>query len=212
MVPPGLHDGEGLLHSGHDMAAGRDKAALRAGRLAMRDAMTPAERLEKSRAIRAHALDGLAVAPGSVVSGYYPIRSEADIMPLLDVLHGLGARVCLPAVIDRETIVFRDHDPALPLADAGFGTKGPDVAAPLADPDLILLPLSAFDARGNRIGYGAGHYDRAIARLRQKGCDPRLVGIAFACQEVAEVPAGPYDIPMNGVVTENGLTWFSQGF
>ena len=190
------------------MLSGPDKAALRAGRLGARDALTADERALKSRAIREHALAGLKVAAGCVVSGYFPIRSEADIMGLLDAFHQGGAAVALPAVIDRETIVFRAYDPAVPLADAGFGTKGPLADAPLLEPDLILLPLSAFDARGNRIGYGAGHYDRAIARMRQKGGNPRLLGIAFACQEVAEVPAGPYDIPMNGVVTENGLIWF----
>ena len=190
------------------MVSGFDKASLRAGRLSERDALSPDDRAEKSRAICAAAHAGIDVSPGMVISGYYPIRSEADIMPLLEVFHTQGAVVALPAVIDRETIVFRQHDPALDLIKTGFGTKGPPTDQPLVEPELILMPLSAFDHQGNRIGYGAGHYDRAIARLRQKGLNPRLIGIAFACQEVAEVPAGPYDIPMNGVLTENGLFWF----
>lgn len=190
------------------MVSGLDKASLRAGRLSERDALSPDERTEKSRAICAAGLAGIDVSPGMAISGYYPIRSEADIMPLLAGFHGREAIVALPAVIDRETIVFRQHDPALALINTGFGTKGPPIDQPLVEPELILMPLSAFDRQGNRIGYGAGHYDRAIARMRQKGLNPRLIGIAFACQEVAEVPAGPYDIPMNGVLTENGLFWF----
>lgn len=190
------------------MAADGTKAGLRAERLAARDGLSAAERAQKSAAIRRHGLAAIAVPAGAAVSGYYPIRSEADILPLLAGLAERGARPCLPAVLDRETIVFRAYDPAEPLADAGWGTMGPRADAPLVEPDIVLMPLAAFDPRGQRIGYGAGHYDRAIGRMRQKGLNPTLIGIAFACQEVAEVPAGPYDIPMNGVLTENGLSWF----
>lgn len=184
------------------------KAALRVERLALRDALSPDERAEKSAAICRHALAGLEIAGGTVVSGYSAIRSEADIGPLLAGLAEGGTLICLPAVLDRETIVFRRWNPADPLSDAGWGTMGPPADAPLADPEILLMPLSAFDARGNRIGYGAGHYDRAIDRLRQKGLNPLLFGIAFACQEVAEVPAGPHDVAMDGIVTENGICFF----
>ncbi len=185
--------------------SGDTKADLRAARLAIRDDLSITERAEKSTAIQRHGLAGLDVLPGAIISGYYPIRSEADIMPLMAMLAEKGARLCLPAVLDRETIVFRAYDPAEPLVDAGWGTMGPRPDAPLVDPDIILLPLSVFDGRGNRIGYGAGHYDRAIDRMRKRGLSPRLIGVAFACQEVATVPADPHDVPMAAILTEAGL-------
>lgn len=181
------------------------KAGLRSERLAARDALSATERAEQSAAIVQRGLNDLYVPEGAVVSGYYPIRSEADVMPLLAALSSRGALLCLPAVIDRETIVFRAYDPAEPLVDAGWGTKGPRPDAPVIDPDIILMPLSAFDGAGNRIGYGAGHYDRAIDRMRKRGLSPRLVGVAFSCQEVGSVPADPHDVPMEAILTENGL-------
>ena len=188
--------------------SGDTKAGLRAGRLAVRDGLSIAERADKSAAIQRHGLAGLDVPVGATVSGYYPIRSEANIMPLMAALAEKGARLCLPAVLDRETIVFRAYDPAEPLVDAGWGTMGPRPDAPLVDPDIILMPLSAFDGQGNRIGYGAGHYDRAIDRMRKRGLSPRLVGVAFACQEVAAVPADPHDVPVAAILTEAGLRAF----
>lgn len=187
------------------MFSGDTKAALRAGRLAARDGLSAAERAEKSAAILAHGLGGLTVPAGAVVAGYSPIRSEADIMPLLAALAERGARLSLPAVLDRETIVFRAWEPDEALVDTGWGTVGARADAPALDPDIILMPLSAFDARGNRIGYGAGHYDRAIDRMRKRGLAPRLIGVAFACQEVPAVPADPHDVALEAILTEEGF-------
>jgi 5-formyltetrahydrofolate cyclo-ligase len=73
------------------------------------------------------------------------------------------------------------------------------------DPNVMLVPLAAFDARGHRLGYGAGHYDRAIARLQERGLRPRLVGIAFDSQRVDRVPDEPHDVPLDAILTETGL-------
>ncbi len=113
-------------------------------------------------------------------------------------------------VLDRETIVFRAFIEGAPVVSTGFGTTGPGPEAAVLDPDLLLVPLSAFDASGNRIGYGAGHYDRAIDRLRGMGRKPRLIGIAFDCQEVASVPAEPHDVALDAVLTESGFRVFQR--
>ncbi|KQW29275.1 5-formyltetrahydrofolate cyclo-ligase [Rhizobium sp. Root274] len=186
------------------------KAALRKERLALRDQIDPAVRLEFSLAMADLAGEAIAVEPGMVVSGFFPIRSEADIRPLMARLKARGARLCLPVVMDKETIVFRELVTGAELVDTGFGTRGPGPEAEVLDPDLLLVPLSAFDAKGNRIGYGAGHYDRAIARLREKGRHPRLIGIAFDCQEVAEVPDEAHDVRLEAVLTESGLRTFME--
>lgn len=186
------------------------KAILRKERLSLRDQIDPAVRLEHSLAMADFAGQTIAIEPGAVVSGFFPIRSEADIRPLMARLKARGARLCLPVVLDKETIVFRELVTGAELVDTGFGTRGPGPEAEVLDPDLLLVPLSAFDARGNRIGYGAGHYDRAIARLREKGRNPRLIGIAFDCQEVAEVPDEAHDVRLEAVLTESGLRTFME--
>lgn len=187
------------------------KAHIRADRLALRDRIDPVQRLEKSLAIAAYGEKALALTPGSIVSGFLPIRSEPDVRPLMSHLKAGGARLCLPVVLDRQTIAFRELLPDAELVDTGFGTRGPGPTAALLDPDIMLLPLSAFDAAGNRIGYGAGHYDRAIASARQKGRIPRLIGIAFDCQEVPEVPFEPHDVALDAVITESGYRRLGTG-
>src|SRR4051794_2138279 len=87
---------------------GMEKAALRTERLAARDAIPPTDRIEKSLAIGSHAMGALSFEPGAVISGFLPIRSEADIRPLMALLRDRGARLCVPAILDKETIVFRE--------------------------------------------------------------------------------------------------------
>lgn len=186
------------------------KQAIRKERLALRDGLDSEQRIEASLAMAAHGGDAIAIEPGQIVSGFFPIRSEADIRPLMARLKSRGARLCLPVVLDRETIAFRELVTGAPLVDTGFGTTGPGPDAAVLDPDLLLVPLSAFDSTGNRIGYGAGHYDRAIARLRAKGLTPRLIGIAFDVQKVEAVPTGPHDVPLDAILTESGLHQFRQ--
>lgn len=185
------------------------KASIRAKVLARRDALAPEQRIEMSLAM-ADAGEALSFDPGTVIAGYLPIRSEPDLRPLLARLRERGARLCLPVVMDRETIVFRDFVRGADLVKTGFGTSGPGEEAEVLDPDLLLMPLSSFDARGNRLGYGAGHYDRAIARLRAKGKSPALIGAAFSVQEVEALPADAHDVALDMILTEQGLRSFSQ--
>jgi 5-formyltetrahydrofolate cyclo-ligase len=185
------------------------KQDIRARMLAVRDALAPESRIEMSLAM-AEAAEAIAFDPGSVIAGYLPIRSEPDLRPLLARLRARGARLCLPVVLDRQTIAFRAFEREAALVDTGFGTSGPGPEAEVLDPDLLLMPLSAFDPGGNRLGYGAGHYDRAIARLRAKGKRPRLIGAAFACQEAQALPAEPHDVALEMILTEQGLRSFSQ--
>jgi 5-formyltetrahydrofolate cyclo-ligase len=180
------------------------KAGLRAERLAARDNLSAAERTEKSLSLASHGMGAIDLDSGTIVSGFLPIRSEMDTRPLLDLLRDRGARICVPVVLDKETIVFRAFSPGDELVSGSFGTVGPGPEAVELEPDIMLVPLAAFDRRGHRIGYGGGYYDRAIHRLQQKGRNPRLIGIAFDCQEVASVPDEPHDIRLHGILTESG--------
>jgi 5-formyltetrahydrofolate cyclo-ligase len=193
-----------------DMTAKELKAQMRAERLALRDAIAAETRIEMSLAMADHAGEAVAFDPGTIISGFLPIRSEADTRPLMARFQARGARLCVPAILDRQMIVFRELVRDAPLVSTGFGTAGPGEDAAVLDPEIMLVPLSAFDVRGHRIGYGAGHYDRAIDRLRQKGLAPKLIGIAFDCQEVAQVPAEPHDISLDAILTESGLRFFAS--
>ncbi len=187
------------------------KKALRLEALARRDALAPQVRIEAALALADAVAAAIAVNGGDVVSGFWPMRSEMDIRPLMAAFAERGARLCLPAILDRTTIVFRELVRGAPMVDMGFGTVGAGEAAAVLDPTVMLVPLAAFDARGGRIGYGGGYYDRAIARLHERGLDPRLVGIAFDCQEVERVPAEAHDVPLPAVLTESGLRRFEVG-
>jgi 5-formyltetrahydrofolate cyclo-ligase len=183
------------------------KKQLRAQALARRDALDPQWRIEASMEM-AKVAELIDIEPDQVVSGFWPMRSEVDVRPLMFALRARGARLCLPAILDKETIVFRELVRNAELIDMGFGTFGPGPEADILEPSIMLVPLAAYDWRGHRIGYGAGYYDRAIERLKAKGIAPRLIAIAFDCQEVEEVPDQPHDVRLPEILTETGLRAF----
>jgi 5-formyltetrahydrofolate cyclo-ligase len=177
------------------------KSDLRKVALARRDALPAAERMAAAETIAARAFP-LAVASGAVVSGFMPLNSEISPLPLMRKLSDLGARLALPVVVGRglpllmRAYAFRDA-----LVKGVWGIRVPPPDAPEVAPDLLLVPLLAFDRNGNRLGYGAGYYDMTIAALRAQ--KPVVaVGIAFAAQEVAEVPTTTRDVRLDVVLTE----------
>jgi 5-formyltetrahydrofolate cyclo-ligase len=114
--------------------------------------------------------------------------------------------VCLPVVVgDEQPLELRLWEQGTPLYEAGFGTLAPSELAPRVEPDVIIMPLLGFDRRGTRLGYGGGYYDRTLERLSKR---PRLVGLAFAAQQLATVPREPHDVPLDIVVTEEGVIPF----
>ena len=190
------------------ITAKEQKRELRKQALARRDALDGRWRAAASAGMVESARALIDAGKGAVVSGFWPMRSEVDVRPLMTALRDNGARVCLPAILDRETIVFREYVPGAAMVDMGFGTYGPGEDAAVLDPSIMLVPLAAFDMRGHRIGYGAGYYDRAIARLRSRGMAPRLTGVAFDCQRVGKVPDEAHDMPLDELLTESGLYRF----
>jgi len=173
------------------------KAALRAEALARRDALELDDRLLWNEAIAARVL-ALPVVTQGPISAYWPMRSEADPRPILEALHERGLLLCLPAIVEKR-MHFRRWAPWEPIVPGGFGTLVPAPEQPEVMPAILIVPLAAFDRRGYRIGYGKGYYDRAITEL-----EPALtVGIAYAAQEIAEVPAEPHDRRLDWVVTQD---------
>jgi 5-formyltetrahydrofolate cyclo-ligase len=136
-----------------------------------------------------------------VAAAYWPIRGEADPLPLLAALGGANIPTALPAVAGRgKPLIFRAWRSGDPLADGPFGLREPVPGSPTVQPDLLFVPLAAFDRAGHRLGYGAGYYDATLAALAAKR--PLAVGLAFATQEVERIPAEPHDHPLAFVITE----------
>ena len=140
------------------------------------------------------------MSPRTVVAGFWPMGSEIDVRPLLLALIGRGHLVLLPETPPRgQPLRFRAWRPGTPMIAERFGTARPD--GPLHDPDVLLVPLLAFDARCRRLGYGGGYYDRTIAA--HPGI--RTLGCAYASQQVDAVPVLPHDAPLDAVATERGV-------
>ena len=147
----------------------------------------------------------VATAPGAIVAGYAPIRDEIDVLPLLCALAARGHGCALPVVTGRESpLAFRAWAPGATLTEAAFGVGVPPSSSPEVTPDVVLVPMLAFDAACRRIGYGAGFYDRTLVGLRAGGA-VLAIGIAYADQQVDEVPADAHDQLLDMIVTERSV-------
>jgi len=162
--------------------------------------------LEIADAIRDRLLHevGLAdtVAKGATVAGYWPVGTELDVRPILAHFDLNGFACALPVVVARgQPLLFRTWDPETRLETAGYGLLEPAAGVPEVEPDVLLVPLLAFDRAGFRLGYGAGFYDRTLDGLRRRR--PVIaVGVGYAAQEMAAVPRDGYDQPLDWIVTE----------
>jgi 5-formyltetrahydrofolate cyclo-ligase len=184
--------------------ASQSKADLRAAALASRDALSSEQRTVAAEAIATRGLP-FEIMRGTIVSGYSPIRSEIDPFPLMRTLAAKGARLALPAVTARgQTLQFRAWRPGDRLLLGPLGILEPSPAAAEIIPDIMLVPLAAFDRLGHRIGYGAGHYDYTLAHLR-KVKPVTAIGVAFAAQQIEAVPALQHDVALDYVLTETQM-------
>ncbi len=149
--------------------------------------------------------DYLAGQGGKVLSGYMPMRTEIDPLPAMAAHQGT---VGVPVIIGKGMALrFREWSPGAKMVEGAFNALIPEEGL-WVEPQVLIVPLLAFDARGYRLGYGGGFYDRTLEALRAKG--PVLaVGFAFAAQEVAEVPIDATDQRLDAVVTEKGVTVFA---
>lgn len=155
------------------------------------------------------------ITTDSVIGLYWPLGKECDTLPLIDDLLAKGYKVALPYIHAGDTALdFYVWTQDMPLTQSAFGAMHPDVKigqfGDAVTPDALLLPLLAYDRKGNRLGYGAGHYDRYIESLKAQGHDPLRIGIAYMEQIcLYPLPAEPHDIPLDCVLNPNGYTRFS---
>lgn len=186
----------------------KSKNTLRLEALKKRDQMSADERALISQNLVDQLDHLIAVMTGKIVAGFWPIKSEIDPRPLMSSFKKRGYELALPAIVDKNKMVFRHFEKTDELVDMGFGTKGPSANAAIVSPQTLLVPLSAFDNEGNRIGYGKGYYDRAIATLIENGHKPLLIGVGFNCQKVPSISAEPHDQKLAMMLTESGLQIF----
>ena len=186
------------------------KSILRKDALMRRDALPAAERAKAAETIAARTFP-LAVEPGQIVSGFMPLKTEINPLPLMRKLAAAGARLALPAIDGRgKPLIMRAFAFGDELASGQWGIREPKPGAAEAAPDIMLVPLLAFDRSGHRIGYGAGYYDMTITKARSQKAVV-AIGIAFAAQEVDRVPTTPRDARLDLVLTERELIDFPDG-
>lgn len=184
------------------------KAALRLEALSRRAKMAQADRPDAALRAMGHFLNAIPLEEDDVIACYWPIRDEIDCKPLLARLMDGGHHVCLPVVTGEDRpLDMRLWEQGAALYPSGFGTLAPADDAPRAEPDLLVIPLLGFDDRGTRLGYGRGYYDRTIAAMSKT---PRLVGMAFAIQQLPAIPRAAHDVPLDFVVTEDGAMAFGD--
>jgi 5-formyltetrahydrofolate cyclo-ligase len=165
---------------------------------------------ELSRRLAEIFLKQVPVPSGATVSAYVAIGDEADPAALLHALRARGHAIVLPRVAGRgKPLDFHRYDAGQSLVRGGFGLSEPARDWPLMPPDVLVVPLLAFDASGYRIGYGAGFYDRTLAKLRGTR-DVLAVGFAFADQEFETVPHDENDQRLDWIVTEIGARKFER--
>jgi len=149
-----------------------------------------------------HVLRDWPIAPGVVVAGFWPMGDEIDIRPLLIALHERNHAIALPVTPKRGLpLSFRRWRPGDALLPGPMGTAHPAPDREPLIPDLLLVPLLAFDRAGHRLGYGGGYYDRTLASLP----NATALGCAYAAQQLDEVPAGEDDAPLHAIATEGGI-------
>jgi 5-formyltetrahydrofolate cyclo-ligase len=191
-------------------ASATEKSRLRAEAIARRDALPADQRQAAAEAIAARPFP-LPIRSGTIVSGFMPLKSEINPLPLMRKLTEQGARLTLPVIAGRgQPLVMREWTWGEPLVAGIWGIREPQPQARAVDPDIVLAPLLAFDRTGHRLGYGGGYYDLTIAQLRERKT-LAAIGLAFAAQEVSSVPVTPRDARLDLVLTERGVIDFRDG-
>lgn len=183
------------------------KAELRSVALTLRDALPPTMRQAAAEAIAKRPLP-VPVMPGMIVSGFSPLKTEINPLPLLRKFAEAGCSLALPCILGRgHPLIMRAWDFGAPMESGQWGIREPSADAPEVAPDIVIVPLAAFDRAGQRIGYGAGYYDMTLHKLRaQKKII--AIGISFASQEIARIPATERDERLDLVLTEREVIHF----
>jgi len=146
---------------------------------------------------------------GSVIAGFYPFRNEINTLPLLKEFISLGLKTCLPITpLEDKILKFREWSPETKLIKGKYGILEPNQDYGIVEPDMLLVPLLAYDGSGNRLGYGGGYYDRTLRSLISTKKSITSIGVAFKIQKFKKLPTDTFDIPLDAIIDEDGLRNF----
>jgi len=174
-------------------------------RMETKRAEAKAQNPDAGFSLRDHFLKAITLPPQSVIASYHPHNNEINPTALTEALRAQGHMIALPVLTTKDApLAFRIFKSGDTLVKSAMGIPEPPPSAPLVEPDILLVPLLAFDRHGYRLGYGGGYYDRTLAFLRSRK-KVLAIGIAFACQEVAEVPFAPHDAKLDKMASEMGV-------
>ena len=177
---------------------------------ARRRALTESERLERSEALFRHLTRQPLFRNTTRIAAYLPADGEVDTRSLIELAWRMGKQVYLPVLVPflQNRLWFARYEPGTPLVRNRFNISEPEIVhrqrVPAHGLDLVLAPLVGFDDSGNRLGMGGGFYDRSFDFLLRRDCwrKPRLVGLAFEFQQLPQLPAQPWDVPLTAVATD----------
>ena len=186
-----------------------EKRKLREQMMRQRAHIPHAAMITASHAVGRHFADHPVLAFAPSFAAYMAMRGELDVQPVFTIMERFNKQTSLPCITEEKTLIFREwkrHDPL--LRHPTLGMEEPLAHAPMTLPAIILVPLLAFDSDGYRLGYGGGYYDRTMERLRQRDTPPLFIGVGYSIQEIDQVPTGEHDAPLDGVLTELGVSMF----
>ena len=193
------------------MTVAVEKKALRARAAARRERLHASAKDDADLEALAHFREHIDLAARGTLSAYLPVRAEFDVTPILRHAHARGCPTCLPVVPGRgRPLTFRRWAPGDPLVEGTFGIAIPPPEADTLEPDILLVPMLAFDDDGYRLGYGGGFYDRTLAVRRTRAPGTLAVGVAFAGQCVDRVPRSAEDERLDWIVTEEWVQRFER--
>ena len=192
------------------MLMSESKPLLRAEMKKRRTALAAANPIA-GESVATHAVAALDAAgwpvKPAIVAGYWPIQSEISPFPVMEAFADRGYALALPCLVregDSFRMIFRRFRIGDRLISGPFDILQPDEGLEEVAPDIVLMPLLAFTTDGQRLGYGGGYYDRAVADLRGRKTIA-AIGIAFSAQQLAEIPFEVHDQPLDGIYTDQGV-------
>lgn len=193
----------------------QSKAELRRRMRQLRRGLSAQERLQAARRLAEHMHRSPLFRQARRIGCFFSADGEIDTQPLMQAAWQAGKSIYLPVLQPDGPVplAFRLHQPDGPLQQNRYGIPEPAAGELVSvhELDLVLLPLVAFDSGGNRLGMGGGYYDRTFAALDHQAAQrPPLLGLAYAFQRLPALPVDPWDVPLTGVATEQGIQYFTR--
>ncbi len=193
-----------------DRSISIEKRKLRQEMMAKRRALAHGAMIGADQSIARHYADHPILSFAPSFAGYMAIQAELDVLPIFDLMQRFGKIGSLPCLTDQGMLQFRRWRRGDPLVrHHQLNVQEPLPTAETLIPAVVLVPLLAFDGDGFRLGYGAGYYDRTIAMMRLFEHPPLFIGVAHSGQEIEQVPTEPHDVPLDGILTELGVSMFT---